>query len=237
MAAGTGAAAARVAGTRRLQKARSRSRTWETSPVTAVGSQAPLRTRHALQVCCRETRRLAVPHFRLRAVVEGRLGRSGSTGDTAGSLCHLEMTTASHRRLLPGKRQWRWGGHAGSGGGLEDGVQGRSMDSHLLLRGTSKARKSREREKWAGTGAGGRQVRRNNSPGTRDRTLGEGDNNNKANFPGSEFPEKYWDSHFSVRKGTYSTGLAWVVCKDRTQRPSGRNCLWLTQLPLQEVPL
>lgn len=33
-----------------------------------------------------------------------------------------------------------------SGGGLEDWVQSRRVDSHLLLRGTSKARKSRDRE-------------------------------------------------------------------------------------------
>lgn len=39
-------------------------------------------------------------------MLEGLLGMSGSTGDTAGSLCHLAMKMASHCRLLPGESQW-----------------------------------------------------------------------------------------------------------------------------------
>lgn len=99
----------------------------------------------------------------------------------------------------------------------------------IRLHGTSKARRSRTERNGQACGrwkADGKQF-----TWTRDRALGEGDNN-KANFPESEFPEKNWDIQFSVRKGTYSKSLVWVVCKDRTQRPSGRDCSWLTQLPV-----
>lgn len=77
-------------------------------------------------------------------------------------------------------------------------------------------------------------MRRNNSPGTRDGASGEGDD--KSKFPRGEFPKKYWNTLFSLRQGSYSKSLVWVVYKDRTQRPSGRDCLWLTQLPAARRP-